>query len=117
MKFRKSEKGASVHQAFSKKKKSLERLVYNQFPTCEIKALDMHKIKTSGVDLLSTSTERPAIISSAEREVKDSCSSGMFQSCNFGTSECLEVASALVRVQVFWRLPPPLPPLSWGLDE
>ena len=36
---------------------------------------------------------------SAEREVncEDSCSSGMFQSCNFGTSECPEVASALVR--------------------
>ena len=33
----------------------------------------------------------------AEREVKDSCSSGMFQSCNFGTSECPKVASALVR--------------------
>ena len=28
---------------------------------------------------------------------EDSCSSGMFQSCNFGTSECPEVASALVR--------------------
>ena len=67
----------------------------------------MHKRQTSGVDLLSTSTKRPAIITSAEREVKDSCSSGMFQSCNFGTSECLEVASALVRVQFFWRLPPP----------
>ena len=28
---------------------------------------------------------------------EESCSSGMFQSCNFGTSECPEVASALVR--------------------
>ena len=28
---------------------------------------------------------------------EDSCSSGMFQSCNFGTSECPEVASTLVR--------------------
>ena len=35
---------------------------------------------------------------SAEREVTvDSCSSGMFQTCNFGTTECPEVASALVR--------------------
>ena len=75
----------------------------------------MHKRQTYGVDLLSTSTKRPAIITSAEREVKDSCSSGMFQSCNFGTSECLQVASALVRVQFFWRLPHP--PLSRGLDE
>ena len=67
----------------------------------------MHKRQTSGVDLLSTSTKRPAIITSAEREVKDSCSSGMFQSCNFGTSECLEVASALVRVQFFLETAPP----------
>ena len=33
----------------------------------------------------------------AEREVKDSCSSGMFQSCKFGTSECPELTLALVR--------------------
>ena len=38
-----------------------------------------------------------AIITSAKREVKDSRSSGMFQSCHFGTSECPEVASELVR--------------------
>ena len=56
----------------------------------------MNKRQTSGVDLLRTSTKRPAIIIPAEREVKNSCSSGMFQSCNFGTSECPEVASALV---------------------
>ena len=37
------------------------------------------------------------IFTSAERDVKDSRSSGMFQSCNFGTSECPEVASELVR--------------------
>ena len=72
-------------------------MVYNQFPTCEIKALDMNKRQTSGEDLLRPSTKRPAIITLAEREVKDSCSSEMFQSCNFGTSECPEVASALVR--------------------
>ena len=72
-------------------------MVYNHFPTCEIKALDMNKRQTSGEDLLRTPTKRPAIITSAEREVKDSFSSGMFQSCNFGTSECPEVASALVR--------------------
>ena len=36
-------------------------------------------------------------ITSAEGEVKDSCSSGMFQTCNFATSERPEVASALVR--------------------
>ena len=77
----------------------------------------MHKRQTSGVDLLSTSTKRPAIISSAEREVKDSCSSGMFQSCNFGTSECLEATSALVRVQFFWRLPSPPSYLGVWMNE
>ena len=41
-------------------------------------------------------------ITSAEREVKDSCSSGMFQSCNFRTSECPEVASTLVRGIFEW---------------
>ena len=35
-------------------------------------------------------------ITSAEREVKDSCSSGTLQSCTLGTSECPGVASALV---------------------
>ena len=29
--------------------------------------------------------------------MKDSRSSGMFQSCNFGTSECPDMASELVR--------------------
>ena len=77
----------------------------------------MQKRQTSGVDLLSTSTKRPAIITSAEREVKDSCSSGMFQSCNFGTSECLEVASALVRVLFLETAPLPPSPSSRGLDE
>ena len=37
------------------------------------------------------------VMISAGREVKDSRSSEMFQSCNFGTSECAEVASELVR--------------------
>ena len=37
------------------------------------------------------------LITSAEREVKDLRSSGMFQSCNFGTAECPKVASELVR--------------------
>ena len=31
------------------------------------------------------------------RSYKDRAGSGMIQSCNFGTSECPEVASALVR--------------------
>ena len=34
---------------------------------------------------------------STEREVKDSRSSGMFQSYNFGTSECPDMAAELVR--------------------
>ena len=38
-----------------------------------------------------------ANFTSTERDVKDSRSSGMFQSCNFGTSECPEVASELVQ--------------------
>ena len=37
------------------------------------------------------------LFTSEEGEVKDSRSSGIFQSCNFGTSECPEVASELVR--------------------
>ena len=39
----------------------------------------------------------PSIFTSAKREVKDLRSLGMFQSCNFGTSECPEVATELVR--------------------
>ena len=41
----------------------------------------------------ATQLVRLGLITSAQREVQDSRSSGMLQSCNFGTSECPEVAS------------------------
>ena len=50
-----------------------------------------------GRTVIYNTTPNGSIITFAQREVKESCSSGMFQSCNFGTSECPEVASALVR--------------------
>ena len=51
----------------------------------------------SGRTVIYYTTPNGSIITFAQREINDSCSSGTFQNCNLGTSECPEVASALVR--------------------